>query len=126
MTGNWGSSASSPAAFISDLLIGCPHVQIELAQVASPIAIRALYANDADVAILSADHPAPGCVTLPNREEDWVAVVPIDHPLAARRHRCARPDSLQGQSWAGADPKATFALERAMQRLLRSDTAKGV
>ena len=61
-----------------------PNVRIELKQEVSPVAIRALRSNDADLAILGADYPVCDTVSLPYKEEDWVAIAPLGHPLAAQ------------------------------------------
>ena len=59
-----------------------PNVRIDLKQEVSPAAIRALQSNDADLAILGADYPVGDMLTLPYKEEAWVGIAPLGHPLA--------------------------------------------
>ncbi|WP_158747784.1 LysR substrate-binding domain-containing protein [Acidisphaera sp. L21] len=61
-----------------------PDIRIDLEQEVSPVAIRALNENKADLAIMGGDYLVPQYVTLPYRAEEWTAITPLDHPLASR------------------------------------------
>ena len=59
-----------------------PNIGIDLQQEVSPVGVRALDENQADLVILGGDYLVPQHVRLPYKEEEWIAIAPTHHPLA--------------------------------------------
>jgi DNA-binding transcriptional LysR family regulator len=81
---SWGTALYLPRD-LARFLERHPDIRIDLEQEVSPVAIRALNEDKADLAIMGGDYLVPQYVTLPYREEDWTAIAPMDHPLAQRQ-----------------------------------------
>ena len=117
---------------LSRFLAEHPLIRVDLEEAISPLIVRAVADEVAEIGIYGGNIPAPGLTVLPYREDRLVVVVPPKHPLRGRssvRLSAVLPYDLVGvQKGSSIDAlvvKAAADLGRPMKlRIARRDSTR--
>ena len=82
---NTSATLESLVDELNRFLVANPFIQIEIEEGISPDIIRAIADNRADLGIFGGNILAPELAVFPYREDRLVVIVPVSHPLAARK-----------------------------------------